>query len=313
MKTVRLMLGAALLISTAGAADFFPLREGNAWTYRSVRTGATFTVEVGAPVVMSERVYYMLRGYGEGPLLVRLDERRELVQIDEESGSEQTLTSFAPSEGGWWEAPSRGCRQEGQTLERRGLHDGAAGPIPDVLQINYRIFGCADVGVESEQYAENIGMVRRITTTIAGPDQYDLVYARVGRMEINALPYASFTVSVLDSKAKDQVGAVLRLRTNSLLALNLHFSMGQEFEAVVRDEEGRALWKWSEGQFFTAAVHDKLVWGEWEIPVRIPRAVFAPRGSDAGKYTLQAWLTTSGPNPTFAATVPLTVASDLEQ
>ncbi len=312
MLTLRVILGAALTISGAAAANFFPLQQGNTWTYRNVQTGAIFTVNVGLPALINSRVYYTLRGYGSRPLLVRLDERRNLVQVDEENGYERVLTSFEPFERGWWEAPSRGCPQDGQTLERREFHDGAAGPIEDALQIDYRIFACMDTGIASEQYAENIGMVRRVVTTIAGPEQYDLVYAHIGKMEINALPHASFNVSVMDSRAKDYVDAVLRLRTNSPLALNLRFPMGQEFEVIVRDETGKMVWKWSDGQFFTTAEHERLVWGEWPIPVRIPRTVLSPRGSEPALYIIQAWLTTDGANPQFAATVPISVAPDAQ-
>jgi hypothetical protein len=122
---------------------------------------------------MNERVYHMLRGYLERPLLVRINERKDLVQVDEETGREQTLTSFAPLDNAWWEAPSRTCRQEGQTLERRGVHDGPAGPIQDAIEIRYRIFGCADVGTDSEQYAAeaaveapHAGSVRRVERPI---------------------------------------------------------------------------------------------------------------------------------------------------
>jgi hypothetical protein len=313
MHTLRVISLAAMATSTAAAANFFPLQQGNTWTYRSVRTGAIFTVDVGLPALINNRVYYTLRGYGSRPLLVRLDERRNLVQVDQENGYEQVVTSFEPFEHGWWEAPARGCPQDGQTLERRELHDGAAGPIDDALQIDYRIFACMDTGITSEQYAENIGMVRRVVTTIAGPDQYDLVYARAGKMQINALPNASFNVSILDSNQKDYVEAVLRLRTNSPLALNLRFPAGQEFEVAVRDEVGRTIWKWSDGQFFTAAEHQRLVWGEWPITVRIPRTALAPRGSEPALYTIQAWLMTAGADPQFAATVPISVAPDWQQ
>jgi hypothetical protein len=99
--------------------------------------------------------------------LVRLNENRDLVRLDEDTGNEQTLTSLRVLQGGWWNAPARGCRAEGIALDRGTVHDGPAGPIGDVRDISYRVIACADFGVESEQYAGNIGMVRRVNNTIA--------------------------------------------------------------------------------------------------------------------------------------------------
>jgi hypothetical protein len=307
MRTLLLALGAAFSISSASAADYFPLQQGNTWTYQNNRTGQSLTVSVGSPVVLNERVYHMLRGYLEQPLLVRINERKDLVQVDEETGREQTLTSFAPLDYTWWEAPSRICPQEGQTLERRGVHDGPAGPVQEVLEIKYRIFGCADVGTDSEQYAENIGMLRRINTSIIGPQRLDLVYARVGNIQIDARPHASFTVSVLSTQQSQDVTALLRLQTNSLLALKLLFATGQEYDVAVRDEKGNVIWKYSDGRFFTQAEHEISVIGGWSTTVQIPRSVLS-----GGNYAVQGWLTTAGPNPQFAATMPVTITDSSE-
>lgn len=64
-----------------------------------------------------------------------MDERNQLVYLDEEQGSEFPLTEFEGFEGGWWESPLRMCAQQGQTREKRGAHDGPAGPIRDVLEV----------------------------------------------------------------------------------------------------------------------------------------------------------------------------------
>jgi hypothetical protein len=101
MRALQFGLGIAALISSAAAADYFPLQAGNRWTYRNARTGGSFTVEVGPAVVINERVYYGLRGYAAGDLLVRFNEQKDLVQVDQETGNEVTLTSFLPKQGGW--------------------------------------------------------------------------------------------------------------------------------------------------------------------------------------------------------------------
>ncbi|MCC6393351.1 MAG: hypothetical protein IT167_22310 [Bryobacterales bacterium] len=305
----KTLFGITFFAAIAAGGTFFPLQMGNTWIYREAGTGQSFTVTVGTPVLMNGRVYHPIRGYTAARLLARMDEQNNLVQVNEETGAEQVITSFTPFEGGWWQAPSRECDQEGQTLSRRGVFDGAAGPFQDVLQIRYRAFSCADAGEELEQYAENIGMVRRVSQSFAGPKQLDLVYARVGHVQINAAPNAQFSVSMQMTRNSPTLEATLRLRVNSPLPVKLNFPSSQEFEVLLRDETGKVIWKWSDGQMFAQVLHEKQVAVEWTIPVPIPRPV-ASGGPQPGNYTLQAWLATADANPQFAATVPVTITPD---
>jgi hypothetical protein len=119
------------------------------------------------------------------------------VYWDEGRNQELLLTSFEPFEGGNWLARFRPCpEQAGQTQVKRGNHDGPAGPVSDVLEIRYLAIGCADVGPVQEQYAEHLGMLRRVQTSIAGQRTFDLVSARVGKTSIDAAPTGRFSVSV---------------------------------------------------------------------------------------------------------------------
>ena len=288
-------------LSSVSAADFFPLQPGNLWIYRTTSTGETLTVRVGTPVFLNRQVYYSLRGYTPQPILVRLNEQRDLVTVDEETYREEPVTMFSTGSsagsGAWWDAPARGCDQQGRTLDARGIHDGPAGPFQDVLEIAYRTFVCADVGVESEQYAENIGMVRRVNSTIAGPRSFDLVYARVGHLEIEASPRGGFSLSLQD--AGENLAAILRLRIDPPASIRLAFPTGQQFDVALEDDAGNVLWKWSDGKVFTQSLQDLTIGDGWTIPVSIPRPV------QPGSYVIRAWITTA--SPSFAASVPLTV------
>lgn len=299
-------------VYSASAAEFFPLQAGNTWTYQSTSTRESFTVEVGNPTVLNGFVYFPLRGYTPHQILVRLNEQRDLVQVNEATFQEQALTLFTPVANAWWEAPSRLCGEEGQTLAARGAHDGPAGPFQNVLDIRYRVLLCADAGTLSEQFAENIGMVRRVTSTFIGPRQFDLTYARVGNSEIDSQPKAAFSVSVqADPKAPNLV-ATLRLFTKpSTASVKLQFPTAQEFEAVLRDESGKEVWKWSDGRAFAQALHEIVIPSGWSQSVPIPRPV-RPASTQAAPYTLQAWLTTSGPDMYFASTVPVIIAPDTQ-
>ena len=286
------------VISSATAGEFFPLQTGNIWTYRAAATGETLVIKVGLPVFMNRQIYYSLRGYTPQPLLVRLDEHNNLVQVDPETYVEQPLTQFNSAANVWWEAPSRGCDQQGRTAEQRGKHGGPAGPFQDVLEISYRTFACADFGAQSEQYAENIGMVRRVISTIAGPRPFDLIYARLGKLVIDAQPHGDFSISLQAGPAPDTLAATLRLQTNPPDSISLAFATAQEFDVALVDPAGREVWKWSDGQVFAQASHSSSISG-LTIPVSIPRP------SEPGSYVIRAWLTTA--DPSFAASVPFTV------
>ncbi len=301
MRILKFITISASLITAAAAADFFPLKTGNTWTYQNHSTGQTFTVSVGTPVVSHDQVYYSLSGFTPSRILVRINDNKDLVQIDEETGREQIVTSFTPFEGGWWNAPARGCDTMGQTKVRRGEHNGPAGVFHEILEIAFRVFSCADTGDEAEQYAENIGMVRRVTSSIAGPQQFDLVYARVGSLRIQASRSGLFSVSV--DVGANELTAILRLETNATQPINLQFSTSQEYDLILRDGEGKALWKWSDGQFFTTGGHTRSISPGWSATVRIPRPSAAGPGQI--NYTLEAWLTTAGSNPAFAVSVPV--------
>jgi hypothetical protein len=302
MNALRLALALAFSTGLLSAADFLPLQQGNSWTYRRAGTGETFRIQVGLPVFLNQHVYHLLRGYLAEPALVRIDERGSLVAVDEETGQEHVVTDFTPFEGGWWDAPARSCEIQGQTSERGTVHDGPAGPVGDVREIHYRIIGCADVGVQYEQYAANIGMLRRTSTTIAGPVTFDLVRARVGNLEINAATHSSFSVS-LDRTAAGESIAQLRLESNSPVAQKLRFSTSQEFDAEILDASDQLVWRWSNGQAFTQSEHEITVSREWASSVALPTL-------QPGSYTVHAWVTTAGPVPQFSAAIPLIVTPE---
>lgn len=287
---------AALLGSSLLGADLFPLQEGNNWIYREPKTGGTFTVQVGPDVTVNDQTYHTLTGYVPRQVLARMDDSRRLVYFDPDSGQEAVLTYFAPLDGGtWWDAPLRICGEQAQAQRKRGT-----------IAVTYRASTCADAGDLSEEYAENIGMTRRVTQSIAGPRQYDLIHAKVGGTVIDTLPVARFSVTVDDQPNSPTITATLRLQTNSTAPLQLQFATGQEYDLVLRSGDGNVLWKWSTSAVFIASLHQRTVIGEWSTSVAVPRPVTTPEAGPL-TYTLQAWITTIGDTPQFSATIPLTI------
>jgi hypothetical protein len=298
-----------LLTGALSGADFLPLQEGNAWTYRASATGETFSVRVGQPVTIAGHVYYDLIGYTDTDLLVRIEETYgALVYWDGVRNQEILLTSFEQFEGGHWVAPFRPCPEEdGQGQLKPGNHDGPAGPIAGVLEIRYRAIGCADTGPLEEQYAEHLGMLRRVVSTIAGPRTFDLIAARVGNITIDAAPSGSFSVSLGTTTGAGPVLATFRLRVNSKLPLTLAFTSGQEYDFALKDSAGTTLWRWSASRTFLQATHQRIVADEWSATVEIPWPTTTGGVLQPGDYTVEAVVTNANSLP-FAATVPVTIA-----
>lgn len=303
MKTTILLLLACSLGVAAGP-PFFPLETGNEWVYRNPETGSTFTVRVGVPVISGDNAYYTLSGYVNSRLFVRAGEDGSLYYRDEENQRDLLLTSFEPFEDGWFHAPFRPCEQEGQTAVRREEYRGAAGAF-NALRIRYRSYDCADTGVTEELYAENVGMLSRTTSTIAGPRQFHLVAARIGKMELTRQAGGTFSVTVNPPGPSDE-SAVAMLRLAVSRPVVLRYASAQEYDVLLRDSEGRVLWRWSDGKVFPAVVSDITVEGERVWRVKVPlRVLELPLPS--GRYSVEAWLPTGDERPQFAATAALEI------
>jgi hypothetical protein len=175
----KMMAAAVVAAQMAAAAAFMPLEPGNSWVYRSSRWNQTLTVRVGlTPIVTNGNVYHRLTGYTPQPLWVRADASGDLYYLDEDTQQEVLLTSFQSPV--WQAAPKRMCSQDARVLPEPAEYRGPAGRYNSAKMLEYRVNNCADAGVEQELYVENIGMVRRVETTIAGPVAFDLVQAAVG-------------------------------------------------------------------------------------------------------------------------------------
>ena len=286
--TAFFLLGAAIL----PAANFFPLQNGNSWSYRVAGTQQQFTVQVGAPVTMDGRDWFPLTGYTPRRLWVRYEGDR-LIYLDESTNAEAMLTSFLP--GDTWPAPMRTCRQSGEAQGTRAKYSGG----DDALEIRYRTYECADAGTISELYAENVGMVERTEQSFAGPRTYQLVSARLVSSVVASAPNGRFTVSQ-EGVTADEVVLTLRVQLSPGRPLALSFDSSQEYDIAVSDDAGKVVYRWSASRSFLQSLHTVVVDGEWSAAASIPKP-------GPGVYTLQAWLTTATPEPLFAATVPLVI------
>ncbi|MBS1827531.1 MAG: hypothetical protein JST93_19605 [Acidobacteria bacterium] len=305
---IRSLPVALLATLSAGAlygATYLPLANGNTWTYREATTGQSLTVRVGVPLALRNgRVYHSLNGYAQKQLWVRNDENGQLVYLEEDSERETLLTSFQPGEA-WWTSPYRECTQQGQTQAKRTPYNGPGGSWEDTLVIRYRTSICNDAGLDHEQYAENIGMVRRVVHSIAGPRAYELVYARVGTSIIEGGDRGRFSISAVPDPRLRQWQVTLRVDMGFAPSIPVRFPSSQDYDLIVRNSSGVSVYTWSMFRSFAQAERVVNIGTGWTATIDVPWP--APTGDPNALYTLEAFLTTGIDQPKFAATTALVV------
>ncbi len=313
MKAMVIIYMAALLATPALlAVTFFPLAEGNTWTYAESGAGG-FTIAVGPAVEVNGRTYYPLTGYGPQRYLVRTDESGALVAVEETNGTEFPLAGFEP--GRTYQTSASGCAQSAQVGTKPVDYTGPAGRF-EGLQIDYHGTQCADIGFEQELYGENIGLLRRTITTIAGPRQYDLVAARIGRLLLESAPGAAARLNVSEvrlTRASAAEAPKLDARFEIFIdrtdPLVLTFGSAQRADLVVRDQAGRELLRWSDGMMFAMLVGTEKFDGLRQFPLPVTLQDRSGHPLPDGNYIAEAYLKTIGGQPQFRAAVAFSLAT----
>ena len=254
MKTTNLKFLAGLLLGATqfahAAPDYFRWEPGSIRVYRAKNSENTFTVRVGnVGFQLNDHVHYPVTGYGKRPLrLYRDDHTGSLYHHDEDTDQDVLVTAVEKGPG-WAQANYRDCDQESRVENSPAWYLGPAGWFTNALAVEYRAYGCADTGIASERYIENLGLVQRTMQTFAGPVEYDLVYASIGSVTVTEAPSSAFSISLHQGQGP-RVIADLRL-TAMAEQMVLQMPTSQDYDLVLRDANGREVWRWSNGKFFT--------------------------------------------------------------
>lgn len=290
----------SLLLSAGAAAfghvpDYFPLSVGNVWIYRTTsvppRAGAaTLTVEVTGYETFDGRTYYELSGYRDGRFWVRNDGEGRIYSYDEKAGVERLWYDFSQPKGAGYLTSLPTCCGRAEVRSTDATKRVAIGLFENsVFQITYP--GVFQVGIAEENFLPYVGLVFRTENT-GGPASrsLDLVYAKISGVTVLNASGVGFGVA----KGPDHVRIFVNNSTGA--PLPVVFSSGQTFEVKLKDSQGKVLYRWSEGKFFTQALR----------PVEIPTgetswAVIVP--DIPGAVAVEAELVTVGPH--YQAEIPL--------
>ena len=293
---------ACLVASSAFAQDYFPLHVGNQWIYRSslgARSSALSVVDIPKTEIVSDKTYFVVRGFEGGTALLRQSEDGTLYNYNQETKAEEVWAVFSTKEGDTYRTAINPCTQTARVVSRSAKSSVPAGDFTNALQINYPAANCADAGLDSDFYAPYIGLIERTSITIAGPRRMQLIYARVGGVTVLSGSEVSFSVALDKTVYAEGEAATVRLalRNTTETPLKLDFTSGQRYDIAIRNSAGAEVYRWSAARTFAAVVGSETIAGG-----EINYADSIPLAFPAGRYSFDAWITNTQA-PQYAGTV----------
>ena len=264
MSFRRFLCLSIVLAACSLAQDYFPLTSGNQWIFRSNRFGQTLTVEVGSPRQFDGLEYFAVTGLSHpgGIRWLRQNEERGIVEYVEDTKSTRPFLALHSPIGQRFEANVDECHRSATVQSRTAtLSLAAAGEFSNVLRLNYSDTLCADAGVETDFFLPDIGLVKRIETSIAGPVTFELAYARVNGFITLAQPEISFALATPSPIVEGaRIFARMTVRNGAPAPLRLFFASGQKFNLVLTDAStGQVVYNWASDKFFTQATETVFV------------------------------------------------------
>jgi hypothetical protein len=262
---------------------YLPLEEGNLWVYQG--QDRSFSIEVGRPEEFAGNRYHLVRGLAvSGDAWVRNDESGRILIWDERARQERVLLDSAAPEGVPYESAMDPCSPQALIESRQAKYSGPVGEFDSALRVSYRPGPCMDAGLSEEQWLPWVGLLRRVRITIAGPREFDLIYARLGGITYIRAPETGFSLAL--SPSGDVLLVRMTVRHTLPWPLKLHFSSSQRFDIIAYDSNGKEIYQWSRGRAFLTVMGEEDIRGEKSWLAEIPVAEWLK-----GEYAIKAWLT----------------------
>ncbi|MEO8127309.1 MAG: BsuPI-related putative proteinase inhibitor [Bryobacteraceae bacterium] len=302
MRGIKTFTVSALLLCGASAVfgadpDYFPLAVGNSWVYRVTegRFPDVQVVEVTGTTAVEGHSYFRVNFFGNEALL-RTTSDGTLVEYDTGAKREKVWIPFGADAGQTFATEMDNCTKSGKIENKAAKYGGPTGSFTNALQVSFTQ-SCADAGTQSETFLPYVGLLERVVDNIAGARKYTLVYSRTGVTEVTT-PEVRFSLAIDTASAT----ARLTLRNSTSAAIPLVFPSGQSYDLKIRNEKGDVVYTWSADKLFAQIFRTESFGpGERNYAILLPLSTLP-----AGKYTAEAFLTTSPPG-TYTATVAFTL------
>jgi hypothetical protein len=277
--------------------DYFPLVPGSQWLYRSSRFQESRTIRVGQEVGSYHEVF----GLAPTRLLVRRTAEGNFVYLNSASNRELPLFLFDNQP---FPAVGEPCGQRGESSAREAPHQGPVGSFDAARRIRYSGGFCADAGLMEDTFVANLGLARRVESSIAGEKVFDLVYAQIGGVTYVAEPGIAFSIAahvLPGERGTTTIGVRIALHNRTETPLALTFPSAQLYDFRIKNAGGETVYTWSSTRIFPAVVTNLTIRNEeaWQESFSIPTL-------PPGVYSVEGFLTNSGALRFFAATTIFT-------
>lgn len=300
MKLATAAVWAAAVLAPLYAQEYFPIQPGNEWVFRGSRFHETRIVSVGDSAIFDGQTYYSVTGFTSERHWLRNPGDGSVLEYDTNTMRSRPFLSLQYAEGQTFPVHLPPCNQQAVIAGKGKALTTPAGDFADVVEVRYPNPTCADAGIEEDHFAANVGPVKRVTTSFAGPVTLELVYAKVGGV-VTLAPAAesAFGIGVVPpAGANDALFVRLTLKNGGAEPVVLDYRSGQEFDFRIRNAAGDVIYVWSSDKLFPAMIQTIRVEKEktWAA------SFVVPKGLAPGKYSIEGYLTTAGPQNFVART-----------
>ena len=258
----------------AGAADLFPMHQGDRWTYRSSLTGQDSVVNVtwDRTVQAGYQVARMSNYWGNGADRTVVLYGESIYEYDWSASRYHFWYAFDPAVNRPWQlsvaAPQTCASGSAATVvQRDATVQVPAGTFRNCTVITYRA-PCSDAGPIQEVFAPGVGLIKRVMSNFAGPVEHVLIDATVGGVTFPQATVSGLVVSLaLDRfdyvhnrmpgpspRPAPVTAATLTIRNATSSAIDMVFNSGQSYDVVIRNASGNEVYRWSQGKAFTMAI-----------------------------------------------------------
>jgi hypothetical protein len=288
MKQCVFLLIFSVASLLAQVTDYFPLVPGSTWIYRAPAPAGTLTIRVGNATTINGVDYYRVEGYQPEAVLLRLDERGNLIRWDESTRTEALFLRF---DGTGFSSTATPCRQTGTADTKPASYKGPIGSVDNARIVRYSGGVCADAGLTRETFIPWLGLVERAETTFIGERTIELVYAQIGG--VTYLNDAGVAFSITATPTAQGIAARLVLHNRTDRPFDLNFRSTQFYNFQVRNAQGDVVYTWSADKIFLQVERKLTIRGEevWAdtLPVRnLPAGFYSVTGelmnSDGRKF-----------------------------
>jgi hypothetical protein len=165
------VVGATATLAVGADSNYFPLAVGNRWEYSVEHRADHVIVEVLNADEIGGKTWFRVRWLDGADHWLHVDARGRLIELDRAAGAdrEQIWVNFTAPPGVLYETRIAPC-----VANAKVVHEGRG-----QVQVRYPST-CVDGGLQSEIYADSVGLKQRIQVTFKGPETWTLVSARIG-------------------------------------------------------------------------------------------------------------------------------------